>query len=391
MPLSFTIVEPANITDPDGALVANPGGESNNGAAGVGDTITFDSFGDVLATIDEDVLTDDPANTLSEEITVNGITFPAGARVETDYSFVAVDDSVDPPIYFRISHLTINNQFVGAVVSRGFDPAADDFAGKYTPGAVLTIVNPDPVSDQPGWEAFVVENNYNLGPGQAYDNDVDLVRNNGVVICFGAGAAIRLADGGERLVERMRVGDVVATESGGARTVRWVGRRRLSAAELAETPSLRPIRIAKDALGEGAPSRDLLVSPQHRMLVRSPIVRRMFGVDSCLTAAKHLLGAPGVETVSDDEPVVYFHILLDSHDVLFANDAPSESLLLGAEALLALSPEARAEVAALFPEALDPAWSPIAARDMTSGGRAARLVMRSLKNGKPLLTIRDAA
>ena len=48
------------------------------------------------------------------------------------------------------------------------------------------------------------------------------------------------------------------------------------------------------ALGNGLPRRDLLVSRQHRMLVRSSIAGRMFGDKEVLVAAHHLTALPGV-------------------------------------------------------------------------------------------------
>ncbi|MEL7463544.1 MAG: Hint domain-containing protein [Pseudomonadota bacterium] len=379
MPFSFSIVEIANITDPDGALVANPGGESNAGAASPGDTITFGSFGDVPTTIDDDVFVDDPASDLSEAITVNGTTFAAGSNVETDYSFIAFDPATD--LYFRISHVTINNTYVGAVVSRGFDANGDVFADKYTPGSQLTIVDPDPVSDLPGWEAFVVESNYNLGPGQAYDNDVDLTQGNGVVICFASGTGILMDDGTEAAVETLRPGDRVRTFFGEIRRVVWTGSRGLSAEELAAAPHLRPIRVRAGALGRGAPARDLIVSPQHRLMLSSRILARMIGAEACLAPAKHLLGLPGVETVAEPAGVRYCHVLLDRHDVLIADGAPAESLLLGPEAQKTLSAAALREIRELLPEAA----REVAALPIMAGGKARRFVARTVKNGRAAL------
>ncbi|MEM7545417.1 MAG: Hint domain-containing protein [Pseudomonadota bacterium] len=396
MPFSFAVVQPNDIDDPGGALVTNPGGESNNGSAGIGSSVTFGATGGSLAqipiTIDENVFTDDPAGSLSDPVTIGGTTFSAGANIETDYSFVAQDPVSG--IYYRISHVTINNQYVGAVVSRGFDatltnPGDPDsvvgLVGKYPSGTELEIVNPDPVSDAPAWEDFVVENNYNLGPGQAYDNDVDLSPDGSVVICFGRGTNIRLADGRTRAVEDLEVGTAVMTDNGAFRDVIWIGQRMISVDELRRWPALHPIRFAAGSLGANIPAGDLIVSPQHRMLVASPIVGRMFGMDRCLVPAKHLLGLPGVTTVPAESEVTYFHILLEDHQVIFANDAPAESLLPGAWALKSLSDAARAEIAALFPETLAPDWAPEPAYQTVGRARTARLIARHLKNNKPLV------
>jgi hypothetical protein len=52
-----------------------------------------------------------------------------------------------------------------------------------------------------------------------------------------------------------------------------------------------------------------------------------------MVAAKHLVGLPGVDVRIDQQGADYFHILLDRHEVIFANGAACESLLLGAEAI----------------------------------------------------------
>ncbi|MEM7523742.1 MAG: Hint domain-containing protein [Pseudomonadota bacterium] len=391
--MTFFLISPSAINDPDAALEASPGGESNSGDAAPGDTLSFDAAGDTLITIDDDVLTDDPASDLVDPVTIDGVLYPAGANVESDYSFITFNAATG--LYHRISHVTINNEFVGATISQGFDVATDDFAPtgeqKYPAGDELVIVDPDDISDEPGWENFVFEANYNLGPGQAYDNDVDVSESNGVVICFGEGAMISLADGGARAVEDLKVGDLVATDGGGPKAIRWIGRRRVSAMELRRHPALRPIAIAPGALGESTPSRQLIVSPQHRMLIRGPVVSRMFGVESCLAPAKRLLSLPGVTCVEADQPVVYFHLLLDGHHVVYANDAPAESLSLGVEAKKALSDEALDEIALLFPQALSSGSAPELARLVPSGRRTERLLTRLTKNKKPLLDQRRAS
>lgn len=395
MPFNFAIIAEDAITDPNGALVTNPGTESDNGAAGVGSPISFGTAGAPLVTtaaaIDEDILTDDTGNNLSEAITIGGQTFAAGSDVETDYSFVAQDTATG--IYYRISHVTINNQYVGAIVSRGFDASLTNPAdpnsvvglvGKYPAGTTLQIVDPDPVSNAPAWEAFVVESNYNLGPNQAYDNDVDLTSDGSTIICFGEGTMILMSDGTECAVEDIAVGDSVRAHMAEPKKVLWIGRRSLSAAELKAAPSLCPIRITEGSLGKGVPTHDLLVSPQHRMLLNSPIVSRMMGVESCLVPAKHLLGLPGVDKDVTEQGVTYFHILLEDHQVIYANGAPSESLFLGAEALKSLRREAREEIAALFPETLSPDWSPPTNYTFIGRGKTQRLLWRHIKNDVPL-------
>lgn len=100
------------------------------------------------------------------------------------------------------------------------------------------------------------------------------------VFCFVAGTLIETPVGW-RAVEELAPGDLVITRDNGHQPVRWVGSVRLSGSSLARHSRLRPIRIRAGALGPATPARDLLVSPQHRVLVRSNIAMRMFERPRC--------------------------------------------------------------------------------------------------------------
>ncbi|MFQ5437396.1 MAG: Hint domain-containing protein [Paracoccaceae bacterium] len=171
---------------------------------------------------------------------------------------------------------------------------------------------------------------------------------NPLVICFAEGTAIGTQDG-ETRVEDISPGDLVATRDNGLRPVRWIGRRVMSAVDLALDPDIRPILIRKDALAPGRPDRDLSVSPQHRMVVQG-VSDVLFGFDNALVAARHLVNDETVLWDTRAETVTYYHLLFDRHEIVFANGALSESLHPGDEAMNALDLEARAEVLALFPE-----------------------------------------
>ncbi|WP_170336993.1 Hint domain-containing protein [Ruegeria arenilitoris] len=186
-------------------------------------------------------------------------------------------------------------------------------------------------------------------------------------VCFTAGTLINARDG-PCLIENLRVGDLVVTEDHGLQPIRWIEGRQMSAEHLRANPAMRPVRIAAGSLGPGLPKRDLLVSQQHRVLVRGPKVELLFGASEALVAAKHLCSWPGISVDTSDKPVEYMHILLDRHEILMAESAPAESLFLGEEALHTLSSDGLQELAEIFPDR--------PASDGMSFGRAARVILR---------------
>lgn len=149
-------------------------------------------------------------------------------------------------------------------------------------------------------------------------NQYDLANDRAInVTCFAEGTRILTARG-EVAVERLSAGDRVVTFSGrGAalKPVRWIGRRAVDVAGHREPHRVRPVRIRAGALGEGVPHRDLVVSPEHALLL-----------DGALVHAKTLVN--GATVVQEDRAaVVYFHLDLGCHDVVLAEGAGAESYL----------------------------------------------------------------
>lgn len=205
------------------------------------------------------------------------------------------------------------------------------------------------------------------------------------VICFASGTLIKTL-AGEVPVEALSVGARVLTMDSGFQQVRWIGSRHLTQSALAANPHLRPIRIAAGALGVNMPERDLVVSPQHRILVNSVVAERMFGDREVLVPAKHLLDHPGVEVDHTATEVTYWHFLFENHQIVFSNGMPAESLFTGPEALRSVSPKAREEILALFPELseVNHAALPRSARRIVKGRAVRTLVARVMKNRKPI-------
>jgi Ca2+-binding RTX toxin-like protein len=204
------------------------------------------------------------------------------------------------------------------------------------------------------------------------------------VVCFVRGTLIATADG-DIPVEDLKVGDFVQTLDHGHQPLRWMGQRHLDARELTENTNLRPIRIRKNVVSAEKGVGDLVVSPQHRILVSSKVAQRMFGKTEILVSAKQLLGIEGVDIAYDLEEVTYFHMLFDQHEIVYANGVRSESLYLGPEAQRSLTPAGREEIHALFPEAASPTFMPTPCRPIIANKRARQLALRHGSNGKPLL------
>ena len=169
-----------------------------------------------------------------------------------------------------------------------------------------------------------------------------------VIICFTPGTLIATVRG-EVPVEELRPDDRVITRDNGMQDLRWIGSRRLSQNELMLAPQLRPVRIRAGAFGRGLPSRDLVVSPSHRMLIRSDRASLLYEESEVLIAAKHLVGVPGVERV-DDTSVTYMHLLFDQHEVILANGVWTESFQPGDYSMKGLGDDQRNEIFYLFPE-----------------------------------------
>ena len=144
------------------------------------------------------------------------------------------------------------------------------------------------------------------------------------VICFGQGTMIATPSG-PRPIESLRPGDKVNTMDSGPQDILWTGHRRLSGARLHAMPQLRPVRFRAGALGIGRPDADLIVSPQHRMLVRSAAARALFRTDEVLVAAEHLLNGHSIAVDRDMRDVTYIHVLFARHNVIWANGLETES------------------------------------------------------------------
>ncbi|WP_417816467.1 Hint domain-containing protein [Tritonibacter scottomollicae] len=169
------------------------------------------------------------------------------------------------------------------------------------------------------------------------------------VICFTPGTRIATPDG-PRTVETLREGDRVQTRDNGVQMIHWIGARRMTGARLFVMPQLRPVRIGAGALGIDRPEQELLVSPEHRMLLRGPAAQALFNEPEVLVAARDLVNDRTIQVDRAVTEVTYVHLLLENHQVLWANGVETESFHPAHAALSALDDSDRKRLLRQLPD-----------------------------------------
>ena len=295
----------------------------------MGETITLNSNSWVtVAILDDDANFNDSENgqTLDGLTSYDGLTGLSGnERVEAEYTLTLRDPDGNT---YTVIGFNINEpgggQSYGTVEGLAFVGGVGSFPPRDVP---LTVIGTSE------------------GPAGATTPYSDYV----TPPCFTPGTRIETPSG-LRQVEDIVVGDLVCTVDRGAIPVRWTGRTRLTAGDLREQARLRPVFIAKGAFGPGAPVRDMLVSPQHRILLAGYQIELMFGCDEVLVAALHLVNGGTVQQVTRPAlGVDYLHLAFDRHEVVMSEGLPTESFFPGATVLRGFDAEVREEMEALFP------------------------------------------
>ncbi|MDH3265155.1 MAG: Hint domain-containing protein, partial [Paracoccaceae bacterium] len=181
-------------------------------------------------------------------------------------------------------------------------------------------------------------------------------------LCFARGTLIA-TEAGEVPVEQLRIGQRVRTLDHGLQPLRMIAWRRVAA-----DGRMAPVAIAPGVIGN---RRELVLSPQHRVLVAGPAAELWFAEPEVLVPAVGLVdGRRAVRKAGGT--VDYFHLVCDRHEVLFAEGAPAESLLVGEGSLERMESALREEILTLFPDFAS--WEP--ERKMLA---------------RPCLTVREAA
>lgn len=165
-------------------------------------------------------------------------------------------------------------------------------------------------------------------------------------ICFGEGTEVDTPLG-RRPMQDLRPGDAVLTEDGRTVCLAWVEKSTYPRKRAAQDDRLRPVHLRAGAFGPGLPESDLVLSPQHRVVVEGPACELLFGLERAFVIARHL-PEPFATRPEPEADVTYYHLFLENHEVLVTNGLPSESLQPARRMIEAMSDEARESLMAVL-------------------------------------------
>jgi hypothetical protein len=135
--------------------------------------------------------------------------------------------------------------------------------------------------------------------------------------CFLKGTKISTPSG-DRLVQDLRIGEEVQTLAG-RKTIKWIAYNKFTKEEgRAWHDNVMPIRVARFAIDDRTPHRDLYLSPLHCIFFSEALIPVMYLINEASIAQ----GMP-----SDMSAIEYYHIDLDTHEVIYAEGALVESFL----------------------------------------------------------------
>ena len=189
----------------------------------------------------------------------------------------------------------------------------------YTPSSDGSFVSPE----NEGWDS--VKNMTIAGQSQPtiYNQQAPTTFSSALTVpqqgysnaCYCKGTLIATQTG-DKPVEALAIGDVLLTACGDHRPIKWIGHRAFAGRFVNANEDILPICFKAGSLGEAVPRRDLWVSPKHAMFL-----------DGVLIQAEHLVNGVSIVQADRVDLVEYFHVELDSHDVILAEGAWSESFI----------------------------------------------------------------
>lgn len=148
------------------------------------------------------------------------------------------------------------------------------------------------------------------------DPDAYLSGNTFTQVCFAAGTMIATPEG-EVAVETLSIGDMVMTASGDQVPVKWIGHQTIKQSTV--STSQAPVRVSKDALAQGQPNQDLVLTASHGLII-----------DDLVINAGALINHDSIDYVPSNElpaSVTYYHVETDAHEVIIANGIEAETYI----------------------------------------------------------------
>ena len=271
---------------------------------------------------------------------------------------LSVDDNIANQVF---GNGTDNPQLLGDAVGDQFTLTAQDGSLASTLDGTYSYVSLALTSDasgptdashagfiaQAGTNYYYITNNLITLPATGSQSALTLTTESGdMAICFMPNTHIQ-TPAGEVLVEELQIGDLVQTYDGRSVPVRWIGRQTV--AGLFADERRLPIRIRASAFEPNVPCRDLLVSPDHALLVGDVLV----------SAGALVNGTSIVREFQVPSFFTYYHIELDDHSLVLAENAPAETFVDNVDRANfdnwreyeALYPEGKAVVEMSYPRA----------------------------------------
>jgi hypothetical protein len=183
------------------------------------------------------------------------------------------------------------------------------------------------------------------------------------VTCFYAGTLVQTPKG-EVPVETLKRDDLVLTQDGHAKPISWLGRQTVSTL-FADKLRVLPIRIKAGALADNVPARDLLISPDHAVLVG----------DALIQASALVNGTSIVRETDVPDVFTYYHVEVDDHSLILAENTPVETFVDNVDRLnfdnwaehQALYPDGRPITELNYPRAKSHRQVPVSIRRMLEG------------------------
>jgi hypothetical protein len=126
---------------------------------------------------------------------------------------------------------------------------------------------------------------------------------------------------GHRPAGLLKRGDLVHTPAGDLVPVLQTIRRTVPA-----RGSFQPVRLRAPYFGL---KQDILVAPEQRLVISGTEVEYLFGRESVLVPARHLINGTSAIACSGPPTITYTHVILPGHEAVMAAGCPVESLYIG--------------------------------------------------------------